>query len=108
MFYSDDNFDDIFEIENQIQTKEIDPKVLAKKEIGDIVTIIDYSAVTSEYGIEIEDNAIEFDDEFIVIETNLNNKFKTKHVTYIQDIIVINRRTKLKYRTPSYYTKLVK
>lgn len=82
-----------------------DPKVMAEKEIGDVVTIIDYSAMSDEDGKEIKDELINLDDEFIVIEINQNHKFKSI-VIYTQDLVVINRRTNVKYRTPFYYTRL--
>lgn len=78
-----------------------------KKDVGDIILIIDYSAVSDESGVEISDNLINRFDEFIVIESNKNFKFKSI-ITYVQDLVVINRRTQIKYRTPSYYTQLVK
>jgi hypothetical protein len=100
-------FDDMFEdMDVESLLNETDPKVLIKKEVGDIVTIIDYSAVSDESGKEIEDDDIDMADEFIVIEINQSHKIKTKYITYNQDLIVINRRTNIKYRTPSYYTRI--
>ena len=102
---NDDLFDEIYDMDLRQPTTETDPKVLTPKEVGDIVTIIDYSAVSNEYGIEIEDNIINLNDEFIVIEVNQNHKFKST-IIYTQDLIVINRRTNIKYRVPYYYTRL--
>ena len=102
---NDDLFDEIYDMDLRQTTTETDPKILTKKEVGDIITIIDYSAVSNEYGIEIEDNIINLNDEFIVIEVNQNHKFKST-IIYTQDLIVINRRTNIKYRVPYYYTRL--
>jgi hypothetical protein len=108
MYYSDTNYDDLFDdiIDLDVpKTHDPDPKVMAKKEIGDVVTIIDYSAMSDEDGKEIKDELINLNDEFIVIEINQNFKFKAI-VIFTQDLVVINRRTKVKYRTPYYYTRL--
>lgn len=102
----DDLFDEIFDMDLRQPTMETDAKVSIKKEVGDIVTIIDYSAVSDEAGKEIKDELINLNDEFIVVETNQKFKFKSI-VTYCQDLIVINRRTSVRYRTPYYFTRIV-
>ena len=100
------DFDEIFDMDIRQGYVETDPKVLADKHIGDVVTVIDYSAVSDETGKEIDDDVIDVSDEFIVVEINQSHKFKTKYITYTQDLIVVNRRTSIKYRTPSYFTRI--
>lgn len=94
-------YNNIIDLENQSFISESETKVT-----GDIITVVDYSGMSDQNGKEIKDNLINLDDEFIVIETNLNNKFKSID-TFNQDLLIYNRRTKIKYRTPSYYTKLI-
>ena len=89
---------------------ETDPQVLIKKEIGDRVEVIDYSSVTNENGDEFEGNDynnVDFDMTFIVIETNLKNQYKTTFVTYIQDLIIVNPITKIKYRVSSNHVRVL-
>lgn len=108
MYYSNSNFDNLFDkvIDFDFTTNETDPKILTKKEVGDVVTVVDYSAMSDEAGNIIEDKLINLDDEFIVIEINLNHKFNSL-VNYTQDLLLINRRTQIKYRNPSYFTRVV-
>lgn len=102
-----DEFDEIFDMDLRQTITETDPKVLTVKQVGDIITITDYSAVTSDADTnEIDDDVINIMDEFIVIEINQNNYFKHKYMTYKQDLVVVNRRTSVKYRTPSYFTRI--
>jgi hypothetical protein len=107
------NHDDFFEEYLEDLTcpyVETDPKVLIKKEIGDRVEVIDYSSVTNENGEEFEGddyNNVEFNMMFIVIETNLRNQYKTTFVTYQQDLIIVDPKTKRKYRVSSNHVRVL-
>lgn len=108
MYFVNEGFDGQYDniIDLDVLIHETDPNVLIKKEVGDIVTIIDYSTVSDEYGNEIDDKLINSSDEFIVIENNQNYKFKSI-VTYIQDLLLYNRRTYVKYRCSCKYTRII-
>lgn len=78
-----------------------------KKEIGDRVSIIDYSSVSrlnSKRPLTNEDlYNIQY---FIVIDCNLKYKYNSNNITYIQDLIIVNPIDKEMYRICSRHVTL--
>jgi len=106
------DFDNLFNLEevNEVldNLKYRDPK---RKEIGDRVTILDYSSCTHMNGRELdseEDEQMQFNMVvyFIVIETRQNYTHDAYYAKYRQDLIIVNPITKLKYRINSGHVQL--
>jgi hypothetical protein len=109
MDLSNEQFDEIIYIDDPSLLNETDPLVLAEKETGDRVTIIDYSGTGTVEGAEISDEELcrlSFSDEFIVIETGQNTKLKETFIIYTQDLVVYHPKSGRKYRTSSCRTRL--
>ena len=82
-----------------------------RKEIGDRVSILDYSSCTHMNGKELDgeqDEEMQFNmlTYFIVIETRQNYKFDAYYTIYRQDLIIVNPLTKVKYRINSGHVKI--
>ena len=80
----------------------------ARKEIGDRVSILDYSSMTTYDGVEPLDYD-DFDDRdyYIVIETNLMNYYDSYFVRYKQDLVIAHPKTKILYRISLQHVKLL-
>ena len=101
----DNNFDDLFnldEINEALHEKFRDPNI---KEIGDRVAVIDYSSVTRIDGSEIdesdEDMQFNADMYFIVTQTHQRAIYDAYYTKYIQDLVIANPQTKMEYRVTS-------
>lgn len=82
-----------------------------KKEIGDRVVIIDYSSVTKKHRTSQRTDKIDEVnniDYFIVVEINLDHRYVSEYITYIQDMVIVNPITKDSYRICSRHTKCLK
>jgi len=103
-------FEELF---NSEEIKEViedlrDPVI---KEIGDRVVINDYSSCTHLNGREldtVEDEEMQFNalTYFIVIDTDIKHFYNAIHVTYQQDLIIVNPLTKKQFRINSGHVKL--
>ena len=104
------NFD-LNEINDVLQEKYRDQN---HKEIGDRVTIIDFSSTTHidgrELDFEFDDDEVifNFNTELIVIQTRQNNTYDVFYTIYQQNIIVVDCLTNKQYRTFSGHLKLIK
>lgn len=96
------------EINEVLDNKHRDPCV---KEVGDRVSIIDFSSTTHlngleldyEHDVEMNFNTMTF---FIVIETRQNIMFDAYFKTYRQDLVIVNPITNKRYRINSGHTQL--
>ena len=106
-----EEFSDLFnleEINEVLDNKHRDPYV---KEVGDRVSIIDFSSTTYMNGLELD---LENDEEmnfnsmtfFIVIETRQNIMYDAYFKTYRQDLVIVNPFTNRRYRINSGHVTL--
>lgn len=100
------NIEEINEVLDNLQYR--DPE---RKEIGDRVTIFDYSSCSHMNGQELD----EFEDDemlfnmqthFIVIETRQNHRFKANYNKYKQDLIIVNPLTRKQFRINSGHVQI--
>ena len=82
-----------------------------RKEVGDRVTILDYSSCTHMNGrpLDFEDDeemSFNFIMEFIVIETGLKYQYDAYYKQYRQNLIIVNPVTNKRYRISSGHVKL--
>jgi hypothetical protein len=83
------------------------------KEIGDRVTILDYSSCTHLNGKELDDEQdeeMQFNDltYFIVIANGQNNRFNAYYTIYRQDLVIVNPLTNVQFRVNSGHVQLKK
>lgn len=98
-------FDDL--IQNLTAPTYIDVCDWTKKDVGDRVSIIDYCSLSNIFENKpIDDGEVDAVPFFIIIDINLKHKYTLNNITYIQDIIIANPRTKKCYRIASQHTKL--
>lgn len=81
------------------------------KEIGDRVSVLDYSSVSHDNGNELEPDDYEKitdKDYYIVIATRQKNTKKRLNsvLEYKQDLIIVNPKTNEKFRIASKHIKL--
>jgi hypothetical protein len=107
-----EQFDNLFNTEeiNEVldNLKYRDPE---RKEVGDRVTILDYSSCTHLNGQELDseqDEEMQFNimTYFIVIETRQNYQYNTLYTNYKQDLIIVNPLTKKKFRIISGHVEI--
>ena len=105
-----EEFKHLFNIEeiNEILENNRDPY---RKEIGDRVSILDYSSCTHMNGRELDseqDEEMQFNMmvHFIVIETRQNNYHDAYYAKYRQDLIIVNPLTNVRFRVNSGHVKL--
>jgi len=82
-----------------------------KKEIGDRVTVLDYSSCTDMNGMELDseqDEEMQFNamTYFIVIKTQQKYIYNAYYTKYCQDLIIVNPLNKKKFRINSGHVKL--
>ena len=82
-----------------------------RKEMGDRVTILDYSSCTHMNGMELdseEDEQMQFNamTYFIVIETRQNYVYDAYYKKYRQDLIIVNPCTNVRFRINSGHVRL--
>jgi len=82
-----------------------------RKEIGDRVTILDYSSCTHMDGKELDseaDEEMQFNSMtyFIVIETGQNYVHDAYYAKYKQNLIIVNPLTNVRFRINSGHVKL--
>lgn len=96
------------EINEVLDNKNRDPYV---KEVGDRVSIIDFSSTTHMNGLELDS---EHDEEmtfntmtfFIVIQTRQNYHHDAYYKKYRQDLVIVNPITNKQYRINSGHVTL--
>jgi len=106
-----EEFNDLFnleEINEVLDNKNRDPYV---KDVGDRVSIIDFSSTTHMNGLELDpemDEEMSFNSMtyFIVIQTRQNYKHDAYFKTYRQDLVVVNPITNKQYRINSGHVQL--
>jgi len=92
------------EINEILENKHRDP---VTKEIGDRVTILEFTSVTHLDGTELDpDNEMNFGTSFIVIETRQNYHYDAHFKTYRQDLVVVNLLTTRRFRVNSGHVKI--
>ena len=96
------------EINEVLDNKNRDPYV---KEVGDRVSIIDFSSCSHMNGLELDselDDEMTFNmmTEFIVIETRMDYKVDTYFKVYRQDLVIVNPITNKRYRINSGHVTL--
>lgn len=82
-----------------------------RKEVGDRVTILDYSSCTHLNGQELdseEDEEMQFNmmTYFIVIETHQNYVHDAYYAKYRQDLIIVNPLTRKQFRINSGHVEI--
>ena len=107
-----EDFNDLFnldEINKVVGDKFRDSE---RKEVGDRVSIIDYSSVTRIDGTDIdeldEDMQFDADIHFIVIETRQKHANDVGYTTYNQDLIIVQPQTSMEYRVNSGHVHIFK
>jgi hypothetical protein len=105
-----ENFSELFNLSeiNEVLDDHRDPY---RKEVGDRVTILDYSSCTHMNGQELDseqDEEMQFNSMtyFIVIETRQNYLHDAYYKKYRQDLIIVNPLTKVRFRINSGHVKL--
>ena len=106
-----EEFSDLFnleEINEVLENKNRDPYA---KDIGDRVSIIDFSSCTHLNGAELDledDDNMNFNSMtfFIVIETRQNIHYDAYFKTYRQDLVIVNPFSNRKYRINSGHVTL--
>lgn len=100
---SDDDVNNVLNSPGK-DTKKDDDVNYDIKEIGDRVTILDYSSVTHEFGEELDpddyDNITD-KDYYIVINKNKKGKYHS----YTQDLLIVNPKTNKKFWIASKHVK---
>jgi hypothetical protein len=96
------------EINEVLENKHRDPYV---KEVGDRVSIIDFSSCTHLNGLELDlddDDGMNFNfiTHFIVIETRQNIQYDAYFKTYRQNLVIVNPFTNKQYRINSGHVTL--
>ena len=93
------------DIGRHIQVDELDYN---PKAIGDRVQVLNYSSVSYKNGLPVDllEENIDGQTVFIVIETHKRVEFETPYNTYIQDILMVDAKTKKQYRAMSNHIKL--
>jgi hypothetical protein len=79
-------------------------------EIGDWVTIRDFSSLTNGDGSELlNDDYDDFidDNKFFVLETDQNFHFDDFFKDYLQDVVIINPDNTKKYRISSFHIRKI-
>jgi len=104
-FFDDENMFSISEIENVVGREYHDQYI---KEIGDRVSVEDYSSMTHENGMELD--FPDFDElfdvkYFIVIAVRQKIVFTSKYADYKQDLLIVNSKTNKQYRIISGHCK---
>jgi len=99
------NLDEINEV---LDNKHRDPY---SKEIGDRVSILDFSSVTHMNGLELDledDDKMNFNfiTEFIVIETRQNYQHDAYFKKYRQDLVIVNPITNTRFRVNRGHVKI--
>jgi len=83
---------------------------LAKKEIGDRVICKDFTTITrlDENDFDLSDNEIQFNENIylIVIADKQKHRYDSGFNVYIQDLIIVNPKTKIQFRAYSGHVKL--
>jgi hypothetical protein len=82
-----------------------------RKEIGDRVTILDYSSCTHMNGRELDneqDEEMQFNATtyFIVIADKQRYNYNAYYAKYNQDLVIVNPLTKVRFRVNSGHVKL--
>jgi hypothetical protein len=96
------------EINEVLDNKYRDPY---PKEIGDRVSILDFSSVTYMNGreLDLEDDEqmnFNFITEFIVIETRQNHQHDAYFKKYRQDLVIVNSITNTRFRVNRGHVKI--
>ena len=104
------DFNGLFDL-NEINDLLDDCRDPYKKELGDRVTIQDYSSCTHMNGMELdseEDREMQFNamTYFVVIETDCNYIYNAYYKTYKQNLVIANPLTQKKFRINSGHVKL--
>jgi hypothetical protein len=92
------------EINQVLDEKHRDPN---RKEIGDRVSIIDFSSCTylngAELDYDLEDDVMvfNFNTELIVIETGQKHIYDVQYTKYTQNLVIVNTLTNMKFRISS-------
>jgi len=95
---------------NYIEDNNVEFIDTQKKEIGDRISVLDYSSMSyldgeapysEDYDKFINDNY------FIVIETGLKFQYRNRFKKYLQNIIIVNPKTNKQYRISSSYVKVI-
>jgi len=100
------NLDEINDVLDNIQYRDTE-----RKEIGDRVSILDYSSCSHMNGRELDsehDEEMQFNmmTYFIVIETRQKYEYDAYFAKYRQDLIIVNPLTKVRYRINSGHVKI--
>ena len=82
-----------------------------RKQVGDRVTILDYSSCTHMNGLPLdyeqdEEMSFNFITTFIVIETGLKHRYEAYYTSYKQDLVIVNPLTNKRYRIISGHVQL--
>jgi len=104
--WSENDFNKLFE--NKIPLV-FDCNSPIQKEVGDRVTISDYSSVTNLNGIELapwDYDDFNDDDYYIVIADKQQNRYDSYFVVYMQDLVIVNPKNNIQYRVSSRHVKL--
>jgi hypothetical protein len=97
------------EINQVLDEKHRDPN---RKEIGDRVSIIDFSSCTHingrplDYDLDSDEISFNFNTELIVIETGQTIIYDAYYTKYRQNLVIVNPFTNKKYRISSGHVKL--
>ena len=100
------NLEEINDVLDNIKYRNIE-----RKEIGDRVTLLDYSSVTHMNGRELDS---ELDEEmqfntltyFIVIQDRQRIEYDALYTKFNQDLIIVNPLTRVMFRVISGHVKL--
>lgn len=102
------NLEEINDVLDNLQYRDTE-----RKEIGDRVSILDYSSCSHMNGQELdteEDEEMQFNmlTYFIVIETRQTQVFDAYYAKYRQDLVIVNPLTNKKFRINSGHVQLKK
>jgi len=102
------NLEEINNVLDNLKYRDPEPK-----EIGDRVTILDYSSCSHLNGMELdsmEDEEMQFNMQtyFIVIETRQNYQFNAYYAKYRQDLIIVNPLINKQFRINSGHVQIKK
>jgi len=104
--------DDLYQSLSQIKQSVVNIRTPKNVDIGDRVLIGDYSSMTYENGKHLEVNNGDYDDfedgdVFIVIAINQKNIYDACFEKYMQDLTIVQLKSKRYYKITSRHVKLM-